>query len=243
MDRPVNSRPVHQLPSGRHGIPRRVILANQRARLLDAVMQVAARDGVQQMRIADVIALAGVSRRTFYDHFANKEDAFLAAYDAVIEALMSRVGAAFEQGRAWPERVALGLEAFLDHLAEGPEAAHVCIVDVMAAGSSGLDRREEAMRRYQRFIVPAPSEVDRDLPISELTIETVIGGLYEVIYTRVAEQRTQELPGLLPQLLHASLLPFVGPQVAASHFRRARRRLRDRTAAPSRAAGVTRVTG
>jgi len=230
MDRTPFQPAAPQLPSGRHGIPRREIEANQHARLLAGVMAVAARIGVQHMRIADVIATAGVSRRTFYEHFTNKDQAFLAAYDAVIDALMDRVAAAFERGRTWPERVTLGLEAFLDHLAEGPDAAHVCIVDVLAAGPEAFEHRERAMRRYRPFIVPAAVDVPRDLPISELTVETVIGGLYEVVYSRVADGRAAELPALLPQLLHASLLPFVGAEHAALHYRSAKRRLRDRAA-------------
>ncbi|MFL5844473.1 MAG: TetR/AcrR family transcriptional regulator [Solirubrobacteraceae bacterium] len=226
MERDLARRDVRQLPSGRHGIPRALIMADQRARLLDGVMQVAARDGVQNMRISDVIAAAGVSRRTFYDHFANKELAFLAAYDMVIDALLERVDAAFGRGRTWPERVTLGLEAFLRHLAEGPDAAHVCIVDVLAAGPAAAAHRDHAMRRYHPYIVPGPTDIRRDVPISALTVETVIGGLYEVVYTRVAAGRTAELPALLPHLLHASLLPFVGADTASAHFRMAQRRLR-----------------
>ena len=84
------ARASHQLPAGRHGMPRSFVVSNQRERVLDAVMQVVAEHGYARMRIADVVGVAGVSRRTFYDQYANKEDAFLAAYDLVVEQLMAR---------------------------------------------------------------------------------------------------------------------------------------------------------
>ncbi|MFL5844471.1 MAG: TetR/AcrR family transcriptional regulator [Solirubrobacteraceae bacterium] len=214
------NRPAHQLPAGRHGIPRHLVLSNQRDRLLDAVMQVVMRDGYPAMRIADVIAIAGVSRRTFYDNFANKEDAFLAAYDAVVAQLGATVGASFATGRSWPAKVSRGLGAFLGYLAAGPAVAHVCIVEVLAAGPAALERRAEAMARFRRFIVPDVAEVPAAATVTDLTVETTIGGIYEVIYSRVVAGRADALPELLPGLLHTILLPFVGPDIAAAECAR-----------------------
>lgn len=216
----VSGRPAHQLPAGRHGIPRHLVLSNQRGRLLDAVMQVVMRDGYSAMRIADVIAVAGVSRRTFYDNFANKEESFLAAYDAVVSQLTAAVGAAFATGESWPAKVSRGLSSFLSYLAAGPAVAHVCIVEVLAAGPNALERRALAMARFRGFVVPDVAEVPAAAQVSELTVETTIGGLYEVIYSRVVAGQTAQLPLLVPGLLHAILLPFVGPEVAAAECAR-----------------------
>lgn len=231
-DRPVppsSRRAPHQLPSGRHRLPRDFVVSNQRERVLDAVMQVIARDGYAKTRIEDVIAVAGVSRRTFYDHFANKEAAFLAAYDLVVAQLSAAVGAAYSTAPdAWPLQIARGLSAILRLLADEPALAHVCIVEVLAAGPNALARRAQAMERFREFLEPGIQQVGSS-PVHALAAETVIGGVYEVIYSRVVTGRTQELPELLPELLYAVLLPFVGSEVAAVEGARARSRLRPRS--------------
>jgi AcrR family transcriptional regulator len=224
MDRDVSSaRAAQQLPSGRHGLPRAFVIANQRDRILDAVMIVVSERGYATMRIEDVIATAGVSRRTFYDHFANKEDAFLAAYDLVVRQLTAAVGSAFAAGEAWSSRVSRGLTVFLTLLAGEPALARVCIVEVLAAGPNALARRAIALERFRVFIAPDDDGAARP-EVTALTAETVIGGVYEVIYSRVVEHRTHELPSLLPELLHAVLLPFVGADVAAAECARGRAR-------------------
>jgi AcrR family transcriptional regulator len=228
MDRDVSSvRTAHQLPSGRHGLPRAFVVANQRDRILDAVMIVVSDRGYAAMRIEDVIAVAGVSRRTFYDTFANKEEAFLAAYDLVVRQLTAAVSSAFAAGESWASRVGRGLSVFLTLLAGEPALARVCIVEVLAAGPNALARRAAALERFRVFIAPDDGDRGDRQPaqVTALTAETVIGGVYEVIYSRVVEHRTHELPGLLPELLHAVLLPFVGPDVAVAECARAQARL------------------
>jgi AcrR family transcriptional regulator len=220
----VSGREPHQLPSGRHGLPRAFVVSNQRERILDAVMICVGERGYAAMRIEDVIAVAGVSRRTFYDHFGNKEEAFLAAYDLVVLQLTAAVSAAFAAGDGWSSRVARGLGVFLQLIANEPALAHVCIVEVLAAGPRALERRAASLQRFRGFISPGDEEVARPPAAAALAAETVIGGVYEVIYSRVVEQRTHELPSLMPELLHAVLLPFVGPEVAAAEYARARRR-------------------
>jgi AcrR family transcriptional regulator len=220
MTRPGHNRAPHQLPPGRHGLPRAFVISNQRERILDAVMQVVSESGYSAMRIEDVIAAAGVSRRTFYDHFANKEEAFLAAYELVVEQLQGAVGAAYATGDSWPMKVRRGLAAFVTLLAREPALAHVCIVEVLAAGPRALERRTHAMTNFQQFLQPRRGEVPLE-PVSPLAAQAVVGGVYEVVYARVVDRRTHELPALLPALLHSVLLPFVGTEVAAAEYRRA----------------------
>src|SRR3978361_2238750 len=88
-------RAVQRLPSGRHGLPRDLVVSNQRDRILGGVMSAVSRHGYALTRVEDVIALAGVSRRTFYDHYANKEQAFVEAYDLVVAQLRDGVAGAY----------------------------------------------------------------------------------------------------------------------------------------------------
>jgi AcrR family transcriptional regulator len=218
--RTSHTRGPHQLPAGRHGLPRAFVVSNQRERILDAVLQSASRGGYAAMRIEDVIAIAGVSRRTFYDHFANKEDAFLASYDLVLEQLLTGVSTAFASGETWPSRVRRGLAAFLNLLAAEPVLAQVCVVEALVAGPRALERRTRAMRAFQELLQPPPDDALATSTAPPVAVEAIVGGIYEVIYSRVTTRRTQELPSLLPSLLHSALLPFVGPEVAEAEYQR-----------------------
>jgi AcrR family transcriptional regulator len=228
-------RAPRQLPPGRHGLPRGYVLRNQRERILDAVVNVVADCGYAAMTVEDIIAYAGVSRRTFYEHFLNKEQAFLAAYDLVVHQVLAAVNRASAGGATWPERVRLGLGAFLVLLAEEPTLARVCMVDVLAAGPNALARRADAMNRFQDFLVPDDLSGIRGLTVPPLAAETAIGGLHEVIFDRVLRGETAALPSLLPELLHTFLLPFAGGEVAIAEYHVALRELDGRRDAAARA--------
>ena len=217
------SRMPHQLPSGRHGLPRSFVESNQRQRLLRAVVEVASGTGYGDLTVRDVIQRAGVSRRTFYEHFENKEEAFLAAYDLVVTRLASEVQASTTQGRSWSEKIGLGLATFLDRLAGDPALAHLCIVEVLAAGPPALAGRAAAIEAFRVFLEPGVREAPEGLPVPALAAQTAIGGAYEVVYSHVLHGRTAELPSLLPELLQIVLLPFVGAHAAAAEADAVRR--------------------
>ena len=192
------------------------------------MLQAASRSGYAAMRIEDVIAIAGVSRRTFYDHFANKEEAFLAAYELVLEQLLSGVTSAFASGESWTSRVRRGLAAFLNLLASEPVLAQVCVVEALAAGPRALARRTEAMEAFQALLQPPKGDALATSTAPPVAVEAIVGGIYEVIYSRVTSNRTEELPSLLPSLLHSALLPFVGAEVAEAEYERTMRTAAER---------------
>jgi AcrR family transcriptional regulator len=206
----------HQLPSGRHGLPRSFVENNQRQRVLRAVVEVASGTGYGGFTVRDVITRAGVSRRTFYEHFENKEQAFLAAYQFVVGRLAEDVQTSSSRGGSWCERVSLGLSTFLDRLARDPAVAHLCVVEVLAAGPAALAERTAAMDAFRTFLEPGLEEAPAGMPVPALAAETAIGGAYEVVYSLVLKGHTAELPALLPDLLQIVLLPFVGAETAAA---------------------------
>jgi AcrR family transcriptional regulator len=205
------------------------VIRNQRERILDAVVNVVSDRGYNVATIEDIIAYAGVSRRTFYDHFKSKEEAFLDAYDLIVAQLLGAVKVSYAGGSTWVHRVRRGLGAFLEALAIEPRAAHVCIVEALAAGPRVLDRRAAAMAQFRALLAPDGDElIEHDLPA--LAAETVIGGVYEIVYREVLGGRTEQLPALLPELLHSTLLPFTGPELAAAEYRAAVHRREQRLA-------------
>jgi AcrR family transcriptional regulator len=213
-------REPHQLPPGRHGLPRAFVAQNQRDRLLSAVADVVSAAGYGDMSVEDVIVTAGVSRRTFYEHFKNKDDAFLAAYDQIVELLLGQVRAAYLSEEDFIGRLRAGLGAFLELLAREPAFARMCIVEVAAAGIEAVRRRNETMATFARLIDENARDLETPLAPSPLTGETIVGGIFEVVYTRVVQGEIRSLPELLPDLLYSALLPYMGPEIAADEYRR-----------------------
>jgi AcrR family transcriptional regulator len=218
--RRTRGREAHQLPPGRHGLPRAFVAQNQRERILSAVADVASAAGYRDMSVEDVIVTAGVSRRTFYEHFKNKEDAFLAAYDEVVSQLLAAVREAFESEDDVLGRLREGLAAFLNFIASEPAFARMCIVEALAAGPEAVSRRNAAMTAFAQIIDEQARELGTPLKPPALTAETIVGGIYEVVYTRVVRGEIRDLPSLLPDLVYSAMLPYAGPDAALTEYRR-----------------------
>ena len=191
------------------------------AAVADAVSDV----GYAAMTVEDVIKLAGVSRRTFYEHFKSKEDAFLVSYDDISVQLMDAVVAAFERSDSFVTRVEDCMRAFLGLLAAEPAYAHMCIVEVLVAGQSAIERRDRILRQFAELIERgAADELPKSARPPGLTPEVLVGGIHEVVYARVQRRETDQLPTLLPDLAYSVLLPYMGREVAIDRYRRLRRR-------------------
>lgn len=195
-----------QLPSGRHGLGRSFVAANQRERILAAVAQATAELGYAEMNVEAIIARAGVSRRTFYEHFKNKEDAFLAAYDAVIHQQARHIRRAYLTETTVRKRLRAGIRAYMEFMAGEPEFARMCIVEVLAAGPRAIARRNEAMRMFAEIIEDNIHELVPDCPRPALAAETIVGGIHEVVFNRILADRIDELPGLADDLLVTLLM-------------------------------------
>jgi AcrR family transcriptional regulator len=217
-------RVPERLPRGRHGLPRRFIVHNQRERMLLAVAEAVAEQGFATTTVADIIARARLSRRTFYEHFADKEECFLAAYDTVVEQLLAAVGQAYEQADGWTQKVHDGLETFLAYLAAEPAFARMCIVEVVAAGPEARSRRDAAMRVFVDFLEPGRAEAPKGVAVPALAEEIVVGGIYEIIYSRLQRDAANELVEMLPELLYCALVPYIGHRAAERAVRETRER-------------------
>jgi AcrR family transcriptional regulator len=200
-----------QLPSGRHGLLHSFVAANQRERILSAVGQ-AAGLGYAEMSVETIIAQAKVSRRTFYEHFKNKEDAFLAAYDAAVRLVIRHIRRAYFQETTAQARLRAGIGAFLQFLAGDPAFARMCIVEVLAAGPRAAARRNETMRMFAEIIEDNIHELVPSCRRPALTAEAIVGAIHEVVFNRILAGRIDELPGLADDLLVAVLMLDVDRQ-------------------------------
>ena len=203
---------AQQLPKGRHGLSRAFIASNQRERLLDAIANVVAAKGYAATRVADITEYAGVSRKTFYEQFADKEDCFLAAYDAITALLMDRMakGLAEVADGSWERQVSGLLGEFLRFLAAEPAFARMCIVEVLGSGPRGLARRDAAIEAF----FPVVDQIPRAQPgaekyLSTLTPVFVTGGILEVVYAAIRRGEVERLPELEEDLTRLAFRAYL----------------------------------
>jgi len=187
-----------RLPRGTHGLDRDVVEASQRTRLLEAVGRAVAERGYAAATIDDVVGRAGVSKKTFYDHFADKQDCFLAAYEAASEELLRRVAEAQESDLDWRERTRAGIAAYLRWLAGDPALARVYLVEVAAAGPVALERRERLRDRYAELMLErgAPRELSAEIR------HAVVAAADDVVVRHIRAHGAERLPELEPVLLY-----------------------------------------
>ena len=224
MDSPSTSNP-EQVPSGRHELPRAYMVRSQRERLLEAMLRVAAAKGYEATTAADVIEVAGVSRETFDQMFSDKSACFLEAYDAVFDVLDAHVTSAYEAaaGEPWPERVAAVLTALVELLSLEADIARMAMVEVTAAGDEVRARYRAALARFTPFLEEGReySRQSEELPVD--TARFAVGGATSMIFDEIRAGRGPELKRILPDLVFAVLMPYLGPEEAEDEMRRVTR--------------------
>jgi AcrR family transcriptional regulator len=131
------------------GATREEVQANQRERLFGAMVAAVAEHGYEKTRVADLLELSGISRNTFYRHFSNKQDCFLATVDAIVDVggkmLVETIakGGAAQANARWDERLAAGLDLLIGLIVEQPAAARLYYVETYAAGPEAIDKVEQ----------------------------------------------------------------------------------------------------
>ena len=207
-------------PRGRHRLPPQVVARSQRERLLEAAVRVVAEKGYGAMTIGDLTKQAGVSRTTFYELFEDKEQCFLAAYDNAVEGLVRRVTAAYEEAGDWPERAAAGLAALLAAFAAEPELARLSLVDIGNAGPAAQRRYRAAVRRLTPLFDEGRDYAPGGRALPANTSRMAIGGVTGLIADELVANRAEQLPGLLSEVVFATLVPYIGPDAATREVER-----------------------
>ena len=212
----INMR-VHQCPPS--AAPA-IVAPTPRKRMLRAMARAVAARGYDHVSVADVVQAAGVSRSTFYEEFASKDECLLAAYDALLERLIDQVFAAYESETRWPDQVRAGLAALLEALAEEPEVARMATVEIPAAGPEAHRRYRAAIERFVSFFLDGRQVSGRGPTLPRETELMAVGGAEAIIFDEVVAGRASQLTELLPDILFAVLVPYLGPDEAAVEMRR-----------------------
>lgn len=203
-----------QLPRGRHGLTRGAVVAHQRRRLLRAVPAAACAKGYLALTVEDICAEAGVSRRTFYENFRDKEDCFITAYRQCNDELIAVVTGAASVGGEWQERARFAIGALLEFLASRPAVARMAVIEVMAAGPAAIAERDRAVAMISSLIGEEGFSLVAD-PAPPLLLRMIAGAALELIYGRVLAGRAAELEQLQPMLMYLVLVALRGPSGAA----------------------------
>lgn len=209
-----------KFPSGVRKLPSDLIRAIQRERLIVAMLNAAADLGYLETNVQDVIDRAGVSRPTFYEHFSNKEDCFLAAFDTSAQRLRKQLAtAARKGGDVWRDRVRHALEALLRFASREPDTARTMVVEARAASATAVRRRVELMDEFARCLDSQARELlPGDGAATALTASGIVGGVESLLYSRLCKHEYDQVESLLPSLMYFVVLPYEGHEAAGEAF-------------------------
>jgi AcrR family transcriptional regulator len=203
-----------RLPAGRHGLPREFIVQNQRERIITALVDTVAERGYNATTVAHITKAASVSRRTFYEHFDDKEACFLAAYEMVSEHIRDSMRVAADSFEEWPQKVRAALATMLSFLAGEPELARLVMIEPIAAGGEIAARHRATVAGFAEILKAGRPEHSGARPLPEATEETVVGGLVSLIVREVGAGKADQLEKLLPDLVELTLSPYLGGEEA-----------------------------
>ncbi len=194
------------------------------------MVEVVGERGAGNVTVAHVVARAGISRRTFYELFEDREDCFLAAFDHALEQAASVVIPAYESQNTWRERVRAGLGALLGFLEDEPGLGKLLVVDALGAGPRALERRTRVLDVLIATVDKAPKEGKATRERPPLTAEGVVGAVFSVIHARLLERGVDRgqssssghrdappiaaLNGLLNPLMNIIVMPYLGQSAA-----------------------------
>jgi AcrR family transcriptional regulator len=193
----------------------------QRVRMIAALAEVARERGVAATTVAHITARSGVSRRTFYELFHDRDDCFRAGFDQAVAHAAQRVVPAFEAGRTWREHIRGGLAALLEFLEDEPDLGALCVVDALGAGREALARRAAVVDVLIAAVEEGGAKVRSGSPPSRLTAEGIVGAVLAILHARLAQERTPSMAGLLGPLTAMIVLPYLGRAAAAQEAAKA----------------------
>lgn len=210
MERPGEERPdpgVARLPPGRHGLSREAVSESQRERLLNGIVEAVVEHGYNATTIAQLTEAASVPRRTFYEHFAGKEECFLAAYEMIVAHVRDSLRDAESQPE-WPVRVRVELATLLGIFAADPTVARFLLLESLAAGGEVAERHRAALRCIVDLLRPEPT-ASGDAP-AQAREQALIGGISTLVVRRLEAGEAARLEDLLPDLHELVLTSYLG---------------------------------
>lgn len=175
--------------------------------------------GYANAAVADVIAGAGVSRRTFYELFPNKERCFLASYDRGVGMVLDAIAAAVDAAPNPYAAAALGTQAYLGVLAAHPALARAFFVEVLAAGQRAAARRDGVLERFTDNLVSIYADAAGALAVlppapPRYVFQAAVDAVNELVTRELVRSGPAALPALADQVLDIQMRLLVGHELA-----------------------------
>ncbi|HXC45961.1 MAG TPA: TetR/AcrR family transcriptional regulator [Solirubrobacteraceae bacterium] len=183
------------------------VAQNQRQRMYGAMIEAVAVGGYGRTSVKQVVLLAGVSRRAFYEQFANKQECFLATLDLVANQGLAHIASGYRSTDGTLEQRMQGaLSRFADAVAANPKGGRLLLVEAPSAGPAGWKRLTETLHIFEQLLEAGFAHAPDAAPLPEPVARAIVGGLRRVTFVRLLEQRTSELPRLVEDMLSWMLL-------------------------------------
>jgi AcrR family transcriptional regulator len=183
------------LPRHRHGLDRETVRASQALRILRATAEVVASRGYAATTVAAIVETAGVSTKTFYDLYKDKEEAFLAAY-AAIDIVIAAMTTAAEARDDPRERVRADVRAYLDALAREPAITRTLVIEAVGGGPKVLARRAKA---FDDLVAVLRTNLGEHAPADPVLL-ALLGGINELTLQHLLTHGAESLPDLEPAI-------------------------------------------
>jgi AcrR family transcriptional regulator len=192
-----------------------------RARIFDAMTRAVADKGYAATTVSDVTARSRISRRTFYENFADKEECFLLAYESASQATLQSIATATRGVRAddWRRRLGIALATYVGILAEDPQLAQVTLIDILGAGPAALAIRERVLEQYTDFyrrLAARACQAGAMTAVPDAFLRGLVGAIAEIVQHELLAGRVRELPDLVPTLEQLTLTMLGEPPAHAS---------------------------
>jgi len=182
-------------------------------RILRALASVVAEKGYPAMTVNDVASRASISLSTFYSHFADKEEAMLAAVDSGSAQMLATTLPAFRRASDWPHAVRGAFGAMSAFCAAEPEYTRLGAIEVYAAGRRVLEKRDEVITGMEMLLAPG---YELDPEVSPIAAEAIGGAIYSMIYEQVRKGSIEHLQEIAPLATYMALAPFIGAEEACA---------------------------
>jgi AcrR family transcriptional regulator len=190
-----------RLPHGPHGMGRDAVARHQRARLFGAMIEAVHRQGYKATTVAHVIALAGVSRRAFYEQFANKEDCFLGTYDIAVARAKRRMMDGWMMERGWANRVHRACQALVEDACRNAKSARLVLIEGLGLGVKSRERLMRSAIAFERAVADGFRVAPDGVQLPPLGPKAIVGGGRYMMFERLRSNRAAELPMLTDELL------------------------------------------
>lgn len=164
-----------------------------RRRLLEGMASAVAIKGYPAVTIADIVREAGVSRRTFYEHFASRSDCLIALYEAASERALAVLRSALDPGHSWQQQLEPVLAAYLASLASNPALLRTLYIEIWGLGPPGLAARRRVNQAIAGFMLEVINQSPATSGLRPEMALAVVGGINELILLAIEQDRVAEL--------------------------------------------------